>query len=94
MFISELLLFFPFLTFTRISKFLLKLLCSTTINKAHQKNVVIINFKNKQERIIIIIIIIIIEKKIAVNSFSGEKNRRKILVGKKKVGEKFRWGKI
>ena len=39
--------------------------------------------------IIIIIIIIIIEKKIAVNSLSGEKNRRKMLVGKKKVGEKF-----
>ena len=45
-----------------------------------------------------IIIIIIINndnnnnndwKKIAINSFSGEKNREKILVQKKKVGEKF-----
>ena len=40
--------FFQFLAFTGISKFWLKLLCSTTINKQHQKNMVIINFTNKQ----------------------------------------------
>ena len=43
--------------------------------------------------IVIIIIIIIIktieEKNPEKNSLSGEKNRGKILVGKKKVGEKF-----
>ena len=35
-----------------------------------------------------------IEKKIGINSLSGEKNGGKILVGKKKVGENFRRGKI
>ena len=40
--------FFPTnFTFTCISKFLLKFLRSTTINKAHKKNMVIINFANK-----------------------------------------------
>ena len=36
---------------------------------------------------IIIIIMVIIGKKIGIN-------RGKILAGKKKVGEKFRWGKV
>ena len=54
---------------------------------------VIINFINKQEKIIMIIIIII-EKKIAITSLSGEKHRGKVLVGKKRVGKKFRLGKI
>ena len=49
----------------------------------------IISFANKWE-----IIIIIRDKKIGINSLSGEKNRGKILVGKKKVGEKFRREKI
>ena len=57
--------------------------------KVHKK-MVIINFANKWE-----IIIIIRDKKnlilriYLINSLSGEKNRGKILVGKKKVGEKF-----
>ena len=42
--------FFQFIAFTRISIFLLKLLCLTTINKVHQKNMVKINFVNKQEK--------------------------------------------
>ena len=55
---------------------------------------VIINFPDKQEKKNnnnnkIIIIIIIIEKKIEINSCQVKKNWGKILVGKKKVREKF-----
>ena len=78
--------FFQFLAFTRISKFLLKLLCLTTINKAHQKK----HGNNKFCKYIgKIIIIIIIEKKSGQILCQVKKIRGKIMVGKKKVGEKF-----
>ena len=79
--------FFQFLAFTRISKFLLKLLCLTTITKAHKKK----HGNNKFFKYIgiIIIIIIIIEKKSGQILCQVKKIRGKIMVGKKKFGEKF-----
>ena len=82
--------FFQFLDFTRISKCFLKLLCSTTINKVHNKNMLIINFANKQEKIIIMKI----EKKIGINSQSGEKKSGKNTGREKGSRKKFRRGKI
>ena len=46
-FISMLLLFFSISYFHSYFEILLKLLYSTTINRAHQKNMVIISFINK-----------------------------------------------
>ena len=91
--------FFQFLAFTRISKFLLKML------KVHQKKMVIINFANKWE------IIIIIQdkknrdkffarwKKIGEKNWSGKRKSGKHLVACKKFSHfsptffsPIRWG--
>ena len=71
--------FFQFLAFTRISKFLLKML------KVHQKKMVIINFANKWE-----IIIIIRDKKNRDKFFvRWKKIGEKYWSGKRKSGKNF-----
>ena len=74
--------FFQFLAFTRISKFLLKML------KVHQKKMVIINFANKWEIIIIIRDkknrdkFFVRWKKIGEKYWSGKRKSEKISSGK------------
>ena len=91
MFVPLLLLFFSTPCFHSNFEIFVKNALPNHDKKIHQKNIVTINFANKQEKIIIIIEK---KKKIRINSLSGEKNWGKTLVGKKKVGEKFPRGKI
>ena len=86
MFVPLLLLFFSTPCFHSNFEIFVKNALPNHDKKVHQKNIVTINFANKQEKIIIIIEK---KKKIRINSLSGEKK-----LGKSAGREKESRGKI